>query len=90
MGKRFSESAAKVAQGRARKRQQEYEKNRSQREKLEAEEAKKWEAGARTGVSKKEIMEQKRQEKLAAKKERDALLAAEEESLGRGGKGRRL
>ncbi|KAL3230667.1 hypothetical protein RNJ44_01116 [Nakaseomyces bracarensis] len=90
MGKRFSESAAKVAQGRARKRQQEYEKNRAHREFLEAEEAKKWEDGARTGVSKKEIMEQKRQEKLAAKKERDAALAAEEEALGRGGKGRRL
>ncbi|KTA96182.1 Uncharacterized protein AO441_001660 [Nakaseomyces glabratus] len=90
MGKRFSESAAKVAQGRARKRQQEWEKNRAQKEHLEAMEAKKWEEGAREGTSKKALLEEKRQQKLAAKKERDALLKAEEKAIGRGGKLRNL
>ncbi|EDZ71224.1 YJR005C-Ap-like protein [Saccharomyces cerevisiae AWRI1631] len=34
-------------------------------------------------------MEQKKTEKLRAKKERDQLLAAEEEALGKGGRGKR-
>lgn len=88
-GKRYSETAAKVAAGRARKRKQEYEKRVTERERLEADEAKKWEQGAREPNQKKLIEEAKKQQKLEAKREREALLAAEEEMLGKGGKGRR-
>ncbi|CAI4500914.1 AGA_1a_G0021530.mRNA.1.CDS.1 [Saccharomyces cerevisiae] len=89
MGKRFSESAAKKAAGLARKRDQAHAKQRAQMEQLEAEEASKWEQGSRKENAKKLEEEQKRQEKARAKKERDAFLAAEEEQLGKGGKGKR-
>ncbi|CAI7138352.1 BEM_collapsed_G0022630.mRNA.1.CDS.1 [Saccharomyces cerevisiae] len=58
-------------------------------EQLEAEEASKWEQGSRKENAKKLEEKQKRQEKARAKKERDALLTAEEEQLGKGGKGKR-
>lgn len=81
MGKRFSESAAKKAEGLARKRQQANAKQRAEREKLEAEEAAKWDTGSRKPNEKKALEEQKKQEKLAAKKEREAILAAEEDDI---------
>ncbi|QHS74243.1 Lso1p SPAR_J01950 [Saccharomyces paradoxus] len=87
-GKRYSETAKKVAAGRARKRRQAYEKDQLEKQQLEVQEAQKWEEGARTPNQKKLIMEQKKTEKLRAKKERDQLLAAEEEVLGKGGKGK--
>ncbi|CDO96093.1 unnamed protein product [Kluyveromyces dobzhanskii CBS 2104] len=89
MGKRFSESAAKKAEGLARKRNQEYAKIKEERLREEAEEASKWEQGANKGNPKKLLEEQKKEEKLRAKKEREALLAAEEEALGKGGKGKK-
>ena len=85
-GKRYSETAKKVAAGRARKRRQAYEKDQLEKQQLEAQG---WEEGARTPNQKKLIMEQKKTEKLRAKKERDQLLAAEEEALGKGGRGKR-
>ncbi|CAI4934457.1 ATV_HP_G0010510.mRNA.1.CDS.1 [Saccharomyces cerevisiae] len=88
-GKRYSETAKKVAAGRARKRRQAYEKDQLEKQQLEAQEAQRWEEGARTPNQKKLIMEQKNTEKLRAKKERDQLLAAEEEALGKGGRGKR-
>lgn len=90
MGKRFSESAAKKIAGQARKRDQAAQKHRAEVEKLEAEEAAKWEEGSRKTNPKKLEEEQKRLEKLEAKKKREAQLAEEEAMLGRGGKGRRL
>ncbi|AET39752.1 uncharacterized protein Ecym_4735 [Eremothecium cymbalariae DBVPG len=89
MGKRFSESAAKKIAGQARKRDQEAAKNRAERERIEAEELLKWEEGARQPNQKKLLEEQKRQEKLQAKKERDEMLAAEEATLAKGGKGKK-
>ncbi|SCU97205.1 LAMI_0F09230g1_1 [Lachancea mirantina] len=89
MGKRFSESAPKKAAGQQRKREQAAAKDRAHREKVEAAEAAKWDEGSRKPSSKKLVEEQKRLEKLRAKEERDALLAAEEESLGKGGKGKK-
>ncbi|CAI4044908.1 hypothetical protein SUVZ_10G1940 [Saccharomyces uvarum] len=88
-GKRYSETAKKVAAGRARKRRQAYEKDQLEKQQLEAQEAQKWEQGARTPNEKKLELEQKKAEKLRAKKEREDLLAAEEKVLGRGGKGKR-
>ncbi|WBF13787.1 hypothetical protein N7582_003157 [Saccharomyces uvarum] len=88
-GKRYSETAKKVAAGRARKRRQAYEKDQLEKQQSEAQEAQKWEQGARTPNEKKLVLEQKKAEKLRAKKEREDLLAAEEEVLGRGGKGKR-
>ncbi|KOG98599.1 Lso1p DI49_3021 [Saccharomyces eubayanus] len=88
-GKRYSETAKKVAAGRARKRRQAYEKDQLEKQQLAAQEAQKWEQGARTPNEKKLALEQKKAEKLRAKKEREHLLAAEEEVLGRGGKGKR-
>ncbi|CCF60128.1 hypothetical protein KAFR_0J00600 [Kazachstania africana CBS 2517] len=89
-GKRYSETAAKVAAGRARKNKQAYEKRKLEREALELEEAKKWEQGTRQPNRKKLEQEEKRNAKVQAKKEREALLAMEEEELGKGGKGRRV
>lgn len=66
MGKRFSESAAKKAEGLARKRDQAYAKERAERERREAEEASKWEDGAKKTSSKKLLEEQKKEEKLAS------------------------
>lgn len=60
-----------------------------EKQQSEAQEAQKWEQGARTPNEKKLVLEQKKAEKLRAKKEREDLLAAEEEVLGRGGKGKR-
>ncbi|SCU82624.1 LAME_0C02124g1_1 [Lachancea meyersii CBS 8951] len=88
MGKRFSESAAKKVAGNQRKREQAHAKDKAHKEALEAQEAAKWEQGADKGNPKKQLEEQKRQEKLRAKKEREELLAAEEAALGKGGKGR--
>ncbi|SCU85944.1 LADA_0D11012g1_1 [Lachancea dasiensis] len=88
MGKRFSESAAKKAAGNQRKKEQAQAKDRAHREVLEAEEASKWDQGSRKDNPKKLLEEQKKQEKLQAKKEREALLAAEESALGKGGKGK--
>ncbi|CAI4043809.1 hypothetical protein SKDZ_10G2110 [Saccharomyces kudriavzevii ZP591] len=87
-GKRYSETAKKVAAGRARKRKQAYEKDQLQTQQLEAQEAQKWEQGVKTPNQKKLILDEKKAEKLRAKKERDGLLAAEEEVLGKGGKGK--
>lgn len=81
MGKRFSESAAKKAEGLARKRDQAASKQRAEQQKLEAEEAAKWETGSRRPNQKKISEEQKRQDKLKAKKERESLLASEEETI---------
>ncbi|CAI4062676.1 Lso2p SKDI_07G4220 [Saccharomyces kudriavzevii IFO 1802] len=89
MGKRFTESAAKKAAGLARKRNQAHAKQREEMEQLEAEEASKWEEGSKRENARKLEEEQKKQEKIRAKKERDALLAAEEQQLGKGGKGKR-
>ncbi|CCD23941.1 Lso1p NDAI_0C02810 [Naumovozyma dairenensis CBS 421] len=58
-GKRYSETAAKVAAGRARKRKQAYEKERAEREKAAEEEAKKWEQGAREPNQKKLLEDKK-------------------------------
>lgn len=58
-------------------------------EKLEAQEAAKWEEGSRKANSKKITEEQKKQEKLKAKKEREELLAAEEERIAKEAKGKR-
>ncbi|CEP62706.1 Lso2p LALA0_S06e01838g [Lachancea lanzarotensis] len=88
MGKRFSESAAKKAAGNQRKKEQAHAKEKAHRSALEAQEAAKWEQGADTGNPKKLLEEQKKQERLRAKKERDEMLAAEEASLGKGGKGK--
>lgn len=81
MGKRFSESAAKKAEGLARKHQQASAKQRAERERLEAEEAAKWDTGSRKPNPKKVLEDQKKQERLNAKKEREALLAAEQEDI---------
>lgn len=88
-GKRYSETAQKVAAGRARKRRQAWEKDQSEKAMLEVEEAKKWDQGTRTPNQKKLEASQKKKDKVSAKKERDALLAAEEESIGKGGKGQK-
>ncbi|SCU79256.1 LAFA_0B01816g1_1 [Lachancea sp. 'fantastica'] len=88
MGKRFSESAAKKAAGNQRKKEQAHAKERAHRDALEAQEAAKWEQGADKGNPKKAEEEQKKQAKLKAKRDRDELLAAEEASLGKGGKGK--
>lgn len=66
-----------------------YEKNQLEKQQLEAQEAQRWEEGARTPNQRKLILEQKKTEKLRAKKERDELLSAEEKLLGKGGKGRK-
>ncbi|AMD22813.1 HHR044Wp [Eremothecium sinecaudum] len=89
MGKRFSESAAKKLAGQARKKEQAAAKDRAERERMESEEAQKWEEGAKTPNQKKLLEMQKREEKLRAKQERESLLAAEEEALGKGGKGKK-
>ncbi|KAG0656336.1 hypothetical protein C6P44_005137 [Monosporozyma unispora] len=83
-GKRYSETAHKVAQGKARKRKQEWEKRQQEKEEVEAAEAKKWEQGTRKANPRKLIEEQRKMDKQAAKRERAALLAAEEEELGAG------
>ncbi|SCU97129.1 LANO_0E15236g1_1 [Lachancea nothofagi CBS 11611] len=88
MGKRFTESAAKKIAGNQRKKEQAHAKDRAQREALEAEESSKWDEGSRKANPKKVQEEEKKQEKLRAKQEREELLAAEEEALGRGGKGK--
>ncbi|GMM54007.1 Lso1 protein [Maudiozyma humilis] len=88
-GKRYSETAAKVAAGRARKRRQAWEKNQEEKAMLELEEAKKWEQGARSANQKRLVADQKARDKKAAKAERDALLRAEEEAIGKGGKGQK-
>lgn len=41
-GKRYSETAKKVAAGRARKRRQAYEKDQLEKQQLEAQEAQRW------------------------------------------------
>ncbi|CCK68936.1 Lso1p KNAG_0B05020 [Huiozyma naganishii CBS 8797] len=87
-GKRYSETAHKVAQGRARKRKQEYEKRQAERAEKEVEESKKWEEGVRKVNPKKLLEEQKKQDKLRARRERAELLTAEQEALGVGGKGK--
>lgn len=86
MGKRFTESAAKKAAGNARKRQQAAEKEYAERQRQEAEEAAKWNEGSRKTNPKKVLEEQKRLEKLEAKRLRDALLAEEEAALKKKGK----
>lgn len=89
MGKRFTESAAKKAAGQARKREQAALKDREERAREEAAEAVKWEQGAKKLSNKKQLEDQKKEEKLRAKLERDAMLAAEEAELGKGGKGKK-
>lgn len=88
-GKRYSETAAKVAAGRARKRRQAWEKTQEEKAMLEVAEAQKWEQGARSANQKRLVADQKARDKKNAKAERDALLRAEEEAIGKGGKGQK-
>ncbi|CCK70625.1 Lso2p KNAG_0E03680 [Huiozyma naganishii CBS 8797] len=81
MGKRFSESAEKKAAGQARKREQARQKELNERRAEEAAEAEKWTEGARTENSRKVEEEARRAAKLQAKKDREALLAAEEADM---------
>lgn len=67
-GKRYSETAKKVAAGRARKRRQAYEKDQLEKQQLEAQEAQRWEEGARTPNQKKLIMEQKKDREAKSQK----------------------
>lgn len=80
-GKRYSETYKKVAQGRARKRHQEWEKKQSENEQLELEEAAKWEDGVRKPNQKKLVAEQKKLDKKLAKQQRKELLKAEEHAI---------
>lgn len=89
MGKRFTESAAKKAAGNARKVEQAAVKRKAEIEALEVLEASKWEQGSRKPSQKQLLEEEKRKEKAKAKQERAALLIAEEEQLGKGGKGKK-
>lgn len=80
-GKRYSETYKKVAQGRARKRHQEWEKRQNEKEQLELEEAAKWEDGTRKPNAKKLAAEQKKKEQKLAKQQRRELLKAEEHAI---------
>ncbi|KAJ2800708.1 hypothetical protein H4R21_003070 [Coemansia helicoidea] len=76
MAKKFTGENTKVKAAKEKKAEAKAEKDAKVQKKKDADEAQQWQAGAKQG-GKKEDLEAKRLEKLARKKEADALLAAE-------------
>ncbi|KAJ2715167.1 hypothetical protein H4R19_001352 [Coemansia spiralis] len=76
MAKKFTGENTKVKAAKEKKAEAQAEKDAKSRQKKDAEETKQWNAGAKQ-AGKKEDLEAKRLEKLARKKEADALLDSE-------------
>ncbi|KAL6452413.1 adh NAD-dependent alcohol dehydrogenase [Candida maltosa Xu316] len=81
MAKKQSGENSKKAQGNARKAEQASKKKQEALDRLEQEEASKWDEGSKKGNKKKEDEQFKKEEAARKKAERDALLAAEEASM---------